>query len=259
MAELSPQYRRVAEANRQYYAKTAQLYETSETCLISAHDQRIIQDDLMQILTMIPGGFTPRVLDACGGSGNIALKLLARDLDVTVCNISLDMLSILHEKTLRFGYTPKIICTEVGSFLDQARPSYDLIVFSSALHHLEDINYVVGKALERLTPGVPYTVFDPTPRSNAIMCLILWLDYLWFKISQQPGDLLAAIGRRLHRMGGRLQGGDQPKAAELTEANLGYEVVWHKRYAGARHRLARFLIQAIGGVTYFKLLIRKPL
>src|SRR5688572_26357564 len=93
------EYQKIAEANRQYYTQTASLYDESETCVKDRHFQKRLEADLDQIIT-ITGRQPPsiRALDACGGSGNISLKLLNRGVDVTLVDISSDLLEIFRNK-----------------------------------------------------------------------------------------------------------------------------------------------------------------
>src|SRR6266487_3065373 len=123
----STQYRKVAEANRQYYAKTAQLYDMTETCVTDCQFQRSLEVDIDRILKMIDRlPATIRALDACGGSGNISTKLLKKGVDVTMCDISPDLLDIFRNKCQEKGFSAEIICTEIGEFLSQEGDNFDL-------------------------------------------------------------------------------------------------------------------------------------
>ena len=80
----SSECQKIAEANRQFYSQIAPLYDGSETCVTDRRIQKQLEADLDRILGII--GRQPkeiRALDACGGSGNVALKLLNRGVDVT--------------------------------------------------------------------------------------------------------------------------------------------------------------------------------
>ena len=80
-----------------------------------------------------------RALDACGGSGNISLKLLRRGVNVTLADISSELQGIFEKKCAEHGYEPTVVCSEIGRFIASGSEPFDLIVFSSALHHLEHI------------------------------------------------------------------------------------------------------------------------
>jgi 2-polyprenyl-3-methyl-5-hydroxy-6-metoxy-1,4-benzoquinol methylase len=225
-----------------------------------------------------------RALDACGGSGNISLKLLRRNVPVTLADISPELLEIFRRKSQALGFKPEIVCKEIGTFLSEEERRFDLIVFSSALHHLQNIEEVLALAFERMAPGgVLFTIFDPTSRAELrrLTKILQRLEYYAFKVVHQSSDLPKAIGRRLRRMllgvsardktgvalnaatAGMLaefhveQGiNDRELVARLRE--IGYEVVRHDRYVDSRSEWVRRAIKTLGDVTQFKLVLRKP-
>jgi ubiquinone/menaquinone biosynthesis C-methylase UbiE len=280
----SAEYQKVAEANRQYYAKTAALYDQTETCVTDGETQAGLEAEIDQLLALLDRPCAQiSALDACGGSGNISLKLLRRRIRTVTCDISPELLRILQQKSVAAGLQAMPICSEIASFLRLHPDRFDLIVFSSALHHLAEIDAVLELAVIALRPGgFLFTAFDPTPAGPRYQRLISWLDYLVFKVHRQPGDLLAAAGRRMRRtLAGSTHDGDK-QALLINEANLGViaeyhvergiddialverlralgmEVVWHRRLAGGRYAPTRALLRALGAVSSFKLLLRKP-
>jgi len=278
----SAQYRKIAEANRQYYAHMAHLYDRTETCVTSAEMQQRLAGDLDRALAVIgKPPLTIRALDARGGSGNVSLKLLRRGVSTVTCDISIELLRIFQGYCDDEGLAPRIVCCEIGDFL-RAHPSrFDLIVFSSALHHLVDVCGVLDLAYDSLTPGgVIFTSFDPAAYRNEFERLIVYLDFVAFKIHRQPVDLFAAVARRAQRI---ITGATSKERAAVNQATMsilaeyhvdkgiddialvrhmserGAEVVVHEREAGGRYAPTRALLQSIGAVTTFKLLLRKPL
>lgn len=279
------QYQRIVEANRQFYSQYASLYDATETCVVDPQHQREVATDLRQILALT--GRPPatlRALDACGGSGNIALKLLGLGVPVTLVDVSSELQEIFRRKCETSGLTPQIVTSEIGSFLAQTTQTFDLIVFSSALHHLEDIEQVLTLAFQRLDLlGFLFTVFDPTlrRRSRLVTRTLQRLDYVGFKVFCQSSDLPKALTRRLKRSlagesNARKAGADLNPATVgmLAEYQMdhgvddhalvhrlgavGYRVVWHHRYVETRFRLTRRLIERTGDVTTFKLLLQRP-
>ena len=116
----SIQYKKVAEANRRSYRLSASRYNKTETCLVSRYHQLILENDLDYILSIMRKDSRRRIqaLDACGGSGNVALKLLDQGADVTLCDISPEMISLFENKCKErnlLHYTTN--CSEIGSFL----------------------------------------------------------------------------------------------------------------------------------------------
>jgi len=278
-------YQKIAEANRQFYAQTAGLYEATENCI---HDQSLqtgLEADLDRILALL--GTAPqsiRALDACGGSGNISLKLLQRGVAVTQTDISPELQQIFRQKCQASGFHPQIICSEIGNYLANESQTFHLITFSSALHHLENIEAVLTLAHDRLAPGgLLYTVFDPTLQKSfsRLTRVTLRVEYYLFKFFCQTADFPKAIRRRIRRMLTRVSPNNKLSTTlnndtigMLAEYHVGtgiddlalvtrlqqtgYEVVWHHRYAEARFKLTRRILAWTGDVTTFKLLLRKP-
>jgi 2-polyprenyl-3-methyl-5-hydroxy-6-metoxy-1,4-benzoquinol methylase len=197
----SGNYRKIAEANRSYYAATAQQYESTETCVNDPAAQEMVERDLDEVIGRLAKPVAEvHALDACGGSGNISLKLLKRGIRVTLADISPELLSIYRDKCDKACFDPATENTEIAAFLASNPERFDLIVFSSALHHLEDIEGVLQLAYEALTPGgLLFTVFDPTARSHQGLMTrgLLRGDYYLFKMFGQPRDFPKAIKRRL--------------------------------------------------------------
>src|SRR5262245_35588930 len=183
---MSVDYATVAEANRRFYARVADLYDTTESCVIDPLAQRDLESDLGYLLGLLnrPAGEI-RALDACGGSGNVSLKLLRRGGHVTVADISQQLLEVLKRKCEANGYAPEIHCGEIGKFLQETDRVFDLITFSSALHHLQDIESVLRLACRRLAPGgLLFTCHDPTSRARhkGLTRLALQMEYYAFKM-----------------------------------------------------------------------------
>lgn len=282
----SQSYSKVVEANRRYYKETASQYNATETCVTDSHFQDELTHDLDTILAMM--SHIPlqklRVLDACGGSGNVSLKLLQKGINPTICDISQELLAIFAEKTKGIKARPTIHCGEIGDFLSKHPNEFDLIIFSSALHHFQDVEAVIQQALTSLAKGgMLFTIFDPTIRTDRFTRGLLLADYTCFKLFDQPKDFLPAIGRSSRRQLTQLfpsQGRTVDAITEITTDKLGVlaefharkgiddqtlvanlqnraEVVWHIRYPSARFQIFRALLRFVQKPTNFKLLLRK--
>src|SRR3989337_230413 len=109
-------YRPVAEANRRFYERNASLYDKTETCVVAPRLQAMLQTDLDNILQMIHKHDRKQIhaLDACGGSGNAAQKLLASGVSVTLCDISPELISLFISKCRKKGFSNyNTICQEI--------------------------------------------------------------------------------------------------------------------------------------------------
>jgi ubiquinone/menaquinone biosynthesis C-methylase UbiE len=271
----------VAEANRRFYARIANLYDRTESCVADHAAQVALESDLDQVLSHLPSPASSlKALDACGGSGNVALKLLARGIDVTVADISRELLDILERKAASAGHRPRTHCGEIASFLTSTDAAFDLVVFSSALHHLQDIDRVLSLVFQRLRPGgLLFTLHDPTARAHQgrLTPFLLRAEYFAFKFFKQPGDVPAAALRKLRRaFGGRsgqsqlsddnlgvvaeyhIRDGIDDLALVQRLRRVGYQVIRHDRLHGARFAVVQAIVSRVGQPTGFKLLLRKP-
>lgn len=281
----SAQYAKVVEANRQFYAKHARLYDTGAKCLNDRHAQQYLEQSLDEVLGYLDRPTSDaQVLDACGGTGNVALKLLKRGLNVTLTDISREQLASFEKKGRALEVRARVVCGEIGSFLAKHPGEFDLIIFSASLHHIENYAAVLKLCLTALRPGgLVYTTHDPANSANHsfLTRLILFADYAAFKVIDDGSDLLAALGRRAKRV----ISGAQRQSCEEMEINgatvgvlaeyyarrgiddlqlvgelraAGFDVVWHKRRAGAGYGISRKLVEWTGAITEFDLLLRKP-
>jgi ubiquinone/menaquinone biosynthesis C-methylase UbiE len=287
MSNWSPSksYLNVAEANRRFYSQSATLYDATETCVTSGSHQAALNAEIDRILKLCKKPAAEiKALDACGGSGNIALKLLERDIHPVLVDISPELIEIFLNKCKGSSFRAETVCKEIGKFLAEDNRHFDLIVFSSALHHLEDIKQVLTLAFDRLTiGGVLFTTFDPTLRSQlrTPTKILQRVEYYLFKVFQQTFDLPNAFGRRLRRMlvgaSSRNKGDvalNSSTAGMLAEYHVergiddlalvsylrqvGFEVVQHDRYVDTRSPWIGRIIRWLGDATAFKLTLRRP-
>jgi SAM-dependent methyltransferase len=262
----------VVEANRRLYAELAETYDEGADWADPAVRERL-RDALRQAVDLAPRD--PRALDACGGSGSASLLLFEMGIHPVTVDLSPEMLAVYERKARAAGYAPETRVAEIEDFLSDAAHEYDLIVFASALHHMDDYVAVVERALDRLAPGgVVATMYDPA-RINRVGVALRRLDYVIHVIVHTPRRVPGLVGARLRRLLGR--GGEEPAESDVgaiaerhalsgvddlalvraIEAK-GAEVVAHPRYQNARFRLIRALVRATGQATSFSLIVRKP-
>ncbi len=115
-------------------------------------------------------------------------------------DVSPEMLAQWRAKARRLGIVTETLEGEIEPLLTDDPRRWDLIVFSSALHHLDDYVAVAQLAGSRLAPGgVLVSAFDPESRPADRWTLLLRrFDYL-LSLAAHPRHLLAAIGRRRGR------------------------------------------------------------
>lgn len=197
------------EANRRFYRDHAHEYDETEFCAIDEEPRRMLRSLLERGLELAPDD--PAVLDAGGGTGNASLLLREMGIDATLVDTSPEMIARYEKKAVKQGYKPRTELVDLESFFGKDERRWDLVVFSSVLHHLEDPAAVLAAAAARLHPGgVIVTVFDPLAVDRLGMFLRK-LDYACWIAIHSPGTLARALARRLPSRG----------AADETQLNIG--------------------------------------
>lgn len=259
-----------AEANRIFYREEAGAYEATEDCLRSAYYQRRLRQVLAEALTRLAPN--PLVLDACGGTGNIGAALHPHGVTPVVVDVSPEMTNIWRAKAARLGFVPEIHDAPIEEFLREDGRAWNLITFSSALHHLEDYTAVLLAAADNLAPaGLVLTIFDPTPAPRGIRVLrrldfVIWLararplrfvELLVGALRRVlgPSDRDEHVGRMAERHA--YTGIDDHELVRAVEGR-GLEVVVHERYYDARLGAVRFLLRRIRQPSSFALVVRRP-
>src|ERR1700738_2320374 len=191
-------------ANKEFYKQIARKYDDYEACASDAFFQRWIEDDLKIVEHKLPKrGDAVRCLDRGGGTGNVTLKMLRRGWRVTVVDVSADMLAILERKVRSAGSSATFLNESVESFFSRSEETFDLISFSSVLHHLHSPLDAVKKASEKISPkGFFYSIFDPVPPSSmfAANCFTA-IDTLIAKLLHDRADFLPGLARRFRKLG----------------------------------------------------------
>ncbi|HZE04962.1 MAG TPA: class I SAM-dependent methyltransferase [Solirubrobacteraceae bacterium] len=265
-----------AEANRILYASAAEIYDQSEECVVDERLRSVLRDSLVEALkTVASTGSGLRILDAGGGSGNASLMLMELGYQPLTVDISPEMLAIFRRKAKERGYAPHCRVAELRDFFqDGDSGSWDMVVFSSVLHHLEDPEDVLELVRQRANPGsVVVTAFDPV-RLKAGGRLLRRLDYMLHVMLRTPrrciGLAAARLGLRASSDGANL---DQ-QIGELAERHAvhglddtaiasgftrrGWVVIAHRRRYEGRFQVTRALFRAFGQHSTFSLLVQAP-
>ncbi len=145
-----------------------------------------------------------RCLDCGGGTGNLSLKMLELGWDVTVVDVSSDMLGLLQERARAAAYSPTLVNSSIEAFLDSTSDRYDLIAFNSVLHHLYSYMEVIDRVANRIRPGgLFYSNFDPViPRGVLLPNLLESVDTVVAKAFHDQSDFLPGIARRVKKFVG---------------------------------------------------------
>ena len=248
-----------AEANRRFYAELAETYDTTEECVADPRHRDRLRRMLDRALAQLPA--EPRVLDACGGSGNASLLLAERGIVPVTVDVSPEMLALYTRKARALGVEPDVRIAEIQDFLCDDASAWDLVVFSSALHHLEDAGEVLELAAARLAPrGLLATIYDPT-RLGRAGPIARRFDYGLHVALKTPRRLPGLVRRRaagsesVGELAERhaLTGLDDLALAERLRA-AGLEILAHDREYEARYGITRLTLRGLGSPSSFALL-----
>lgn len=105
-----------------------------------------------------------RAADMCGGAGKAAFVLKSCDpnCEVTLVDLADKMLDIARRRAEKEQVSCRILLKDAFSFLEAESEEFDLIVFSSALHHFKDPTALLAAAAKRLSPqGMIISIADP--------------------------------------------------------------------------------------------------
>ena len=111
-------------------------------------------------------GRSIKAVDVCGGAGKAAFIMKKCDpaCEVSLVDLSDKMLAVARQNMIKEGVEDlRLIKDDAFSFLNNTEQQYDLIVFSSAIHHFKDPIKLLVTAAQRLTPqGCIITIAEPT-------------------------------------------------------------------------------------------------
>ena len=225
--ELSERYLTVAEANRRLYASSEDAEEYEDTIMTDDRDRRLLLGDLSHALAALGNlGRAPRALDCCGGAGKAAMLLHELGCETVLVDISPAMIERYRANCDTRGLTAKTYCSEIASFFQANDERFDVMVFCSALHHLEDPVLVLRLAAAALSrPGVLVTMFDPVRQTrwkHALLEPARMID----RALISPNLLLRRALPVLRRTLGRFK--REPAAAiKLDSSNIGALAEFH--------------------------------
>jgi 2-polyprenyl-3-methyl-5-hydroxy-6-metoxy-1,4-benzoquinol methylase len=278
MQTAMPVKDQVVSANVEFYREIAQKYDHYETCTSDNFFQEMLENDVDEMGRRLENQFEQiRCLDCGGGTGNLTLKLLRRGWAVTVVDVSPDMLEVSRAKINASGYTARFVNDSIEHFLASSTEDFEIIAFSSVLHHLYSPVQVVREVTARIRPGgFFYSNFDPVfPSSRLMATCFCNFDTILAKLLYDRKDLLPGMTRRFRKLAlprdaaharaiassGDLaeyharEGLDDLSIAAALEGQ-GFDVN-RARYAAGRTKMTRWINNRLGASLSFKLVARR--
>ena len=260
----------VIAANRNVYAENATSYDD----IVITHDS---YNRLRLLLFKIVDLFLKNkekilALDACGGSGNASFILNELGFETHLVDLSPEMIKSFNNRCRLSGIQIKTFIYEINDYFKKNDNSYDLIVFSSALHHLRFPEKVLINAIKNLTPGgLIVTLADPTINIQKLSFKIFSLfDEGFNLLVKNPKILFNRVRKKIFNSNkiSDIQGGLNGWLAEFHAQNgiddlslikkinsSGNYILWHKRYTGGYTPFFQFLYRKFKLNTSFSLII----
>lgn len=165
----------VLAANIRFHCAEAEVYDVRHGELWNHFMQRELRNSIKKTLTIFRkvqgnGAETNIIALDCGtGTGNISGKMLSEGCMVDAVDISPEMLAVMDAKfKSRYEGRYRLINCDIDSFLSSKESKrYDLITFSSTLHHLHDYAGTFLKAIKVLRrPGIIMVLHEPLPKDR---------------------------------------------------------------------------------------------
>ncbi len=253
--EITPQLAaQIIEHNRLTHADMAELYDLSLPNLYHWYERRLLGQDIDLISTLLPANQPVQVLDVGTGTGRLALQFVRRGWAVDGVDLSAEMLAVCQTKYDALQALKgqlRLVCGEIGQLTSDLSGPYNILAFSSVLHHLPYYMSVVERLLEVLAPdGIIYITQEPMPADRVgksiAMRAVQLLDQI-LRAPQQVRKHLVRIIRKLPRPQGMpltdyhdRKGLDVDRMLSLLTSQ-GFEVKRFRRYQDRKTGLVAWL------------------
>ncbi|ELR67565.1 S-adenosylmethionine-dependent methyltransferase [Photobacterium marinum] len=117
--------------------------------------QTVVWQDLEQVLAMLEQAKPLHILDAGGGLGQLSQKIAELGHNVTLCDLSGEMLKLAEQEIAKNGLLEQYRLVhspvqQVGEHLDG---SVDLVLFHAVMEWLSDPKDALERLLEQVKPG----------------------------------------------------------------------------------------------------------
>ena len=265
----------VIEANKKVYNENAKTYDE---IVITQDSNKRLRKVIENVLTIfyhnenISEDFL--ALDACGGTGNASFIINDMEYDVELVDLSSAMIDNFKNYCNKKGINIKSYNVEINQYLENSDKKYDLIVFSSALHHLRYPDKVLINAAKCLKPGgIILTIADPTINIQKFTFKLLSFIDRGINLSiKQPSELIRRIKKKIFIESNNNQNkkekviddwvaefhaqdgiDDLALKKKLVDKNL--FVLWHKRYTGGYNNLFQVIYKVFEIDTSFSMII----
>jgi len=199
---------KILKSNADVHKIEATMYDCLHPEIFGSYEQRQTNRDLEMIAARLPKDRIIHAMDIGCGTGNLTLKYIERGYRVRAVDLSPEMLACLSSKIPLKARS--LVNAVPGNAFDalscpETREFYDVISFSSVLHHLPDYMVVLSLALQQLRPGgFLWVCHEPESsghfesRATIAGALLKWIDNRYILTRKALVYLLFAI-KKLRR------------------------------------------------------------
>ena len=143
------------------------------------------------------GARPPRILDACGGTGLVALELARRGAQVTLADGSEGMLAVAHERLARAGLSVELAKVDLTAVDGAALPGapFDAVTVAFGLRYFEDPAALLRSLATALRPGGAIVILESVVPPAGLLSAAA--GGYFFHVAPRAGALLARRSRAL--------------------------------------------------------------
>jgi demethylmenaquinone methyltransferase/2-methoxy-6-polyprenyl-1,4-benzoquinol methylase len=143
---------------------------------------------------LAPAARPPRVLDACGGSGLVALELARRGAQVTLADVSEGMLDLARRRAAAEGLTLADVRVDLASEAATDLPGapFDAVTLAFGLRYVDDPAGLLRGLAAALVPGGSIVLLEAVVPLGGLPARIA--GRYFFDIAPRVGALLAGSG-----------------------------------------------------------------
>ena len=117
--------------------------------------QTVVWQDLSRILAMLSDKGTLTVLDAGGGIGQLSQKIAVLGHQVTLCDLSHEMLLLAEQDVTKNGLSQhyRFIHSPVQEIANHLTEQVDIVMFHAVMEWLADPKAALELLMEQVKPG----------------------------------------------------------------------------------------------------------
>jgi len=185
--------RRAAEVAA-LFDRNAATYDRVNTVICFGLDGRWRRWAAGRALAAAPRSRRPRVLDACGGSGLVALELARRGAHVTVADVSGGMLALARRRAERESLVLEIVQADLTTEPATELPGapFDAVTLAFGLRYVEEPAGLLRGLAAALVPGGPLVLLEAVVARGGTPARLA--GRYFFDVAPRLGRVLAGRG-----------------------------------------------------------------